>query len=369
MEVPQGRFKLLRQPHRADSPLRAWDAADEYLLQHIAEVGTGGTTWLSVNDSFGALAVALAEHRPAMWSDSLLAHQGAEQNLRRNGLPADAVALLPSTDDPVGPVDVAVIKVPRSNALLEDQLRRLRPLLSPASIVVGGGMTKHMPGSAIELFERLLGPTATSLARKKARLIHPTFDGERDVGPSPFPTSFRSDGGITLVNHANVFSRDRLDNGSRLLLANLPELGPDSQVVDLGCGNGVLGVALQRSDPSARVLFTDVSYMAVASAAATHAANDAPGDATFRVADGLADVEPGSLDAVVSNPPFHENQAIGDAVAWQMFTEAKAALRPGGEIRIVGNRHLGYHVKLKRIFGNCDAVASTTKFVVLSARR
>jgi 16S rRNA (guanine1207-N2)-methyltransferase len=52
-----------------------------------------------------------------------------------------------------------------------------------------------------------------------------------------------------------------------------------------------------------------------------------------------------------------------------MFTGSRAALRPGGELWVVGNRHLGYHVKLKRVFGNCDVVASNPKFVVLRAVR
>jgi 16S rRNA (guanine1207-N2)-methyltransferase len=52
-----------------------------------------------------------------------------------------------------------------------------------------------------------------------------------------------------------------------------------------------------------------------------------------------------------------------------MFEQAKNSLRTGGELRIVGNRHLGYHLKLKRLFGNCEVVASDRKFVVLSTIR
>jgi 16S rRNA (guanine1207-N2)-methyltransferase len=52
-----------------------------------------------------------------------------------------------------------------------------------------------------------------------------------------------------------------------------------------------------------------------------------------------------------------------------MFGTARAALRPGGELWVVGNRHLGYHVRLRRLFGRCDLVASDPKFVVLRAVR
>jgi 16S rRNA (guanine1207-N2)-methyltransferase len=39
------------------------------------------------------------------------------------------------------------------------------------------------------------------------------------------------------------------------------------------------------------------------------------------------------------------------------------------ELRVVGNRHLGYHLKLKKLFGNCETVAGNAKFVILKAVR
>jgi 16S rRNA (guanine1207-N2)-methyltransferase len=50
-----------------------------------------------------------------------------------------------------------------------------------------------------------------------------------------------------------------------------------------------------------------------------------------------------------------------------MFCDAKRCLQVGGELRIVGNRHLDYYQKLKRLFGNCTTLASNQKFVILKA--
>jgi 16S rRNA G1207 methylase RsmC len=96
--------------------------------------------------------------------------------------------------------------------------------------------------------------------------------------------------------------------------------------------------------------------------------------AHFVVGNGLFDLGYGEaamtgFDLVLNNPPFHENHAINDATAWQMFVESRDALRPGGELWVVGNRHLGYPAKLKRAFGNCDIVANDGKFVVLRATK
>ena len=52
-----------------------------------------------------------------------------------------------------------------------------------------------------------------------------------------------------------------------------------------------------------------------------------------------------------------------------MFIDARRVLKIGGELRIIGNRHLDYHGKLERIFGNCKLIGSNSRFVVLSATK
>ena len=59
---------------------------------------------------------------------------------------------------------------------------------------------------------------------------------------------------------------------------------------------------------------------------------------------------------------------MGDQIASQMFTQSKKHLRPNGDLWVVGNRHLNYHVALQRVFGNCRQLGSHPQFVVLAAR-
>lgn len=59
LRTPFGEARLARYPLRRRETLRAWDAADEYLLDELAGLGLGeGTRLLILNDSFGALAVS-----------------------------------------------------------------------------------------------------------------------------------------------------------------------------------------------------------------------------------------------------------------------------------------------------------------------
>lgn len=372
MTTAWGEYELSRFPEDPGDRLRAWDASDAYLLRHLAAEGTGlSGSVVVLGDRWGALATALAGHRPTQITDSYLSQEATRANLARAGVEPGAVRLLTTQDPPPERVDVLLVRVPKSLALLEDQLLRLAPAVHADTVVIGTGMVKEIHTSTLRLFERILGPTRTSLAEQKARLIHCSPDPSlrRPVNPWPYsydlPEGIGAVSGHTVVNHAGVFCADRLDVGTRFFLGHLPSGG--RRVVDLGCGNGVVGTAVALADPTAEVLFVDESFQAVASAEATYKANGVPGHAEFRVGDGLAGVAAGSVDVVLNNPPFHSHQATTDATAWRMFTGAARALRPGGELWVVGNRHLGYHVKLRRLFGNSLLVASDPKFVVLKA--
>ncbi|MGW0670457.1 methyltransferase [Streptomyces sp. NPDC002746] len=372
-------YDLARFPEDPRDPFRAWDAADEYLLRHLEGIDGASPVDLSgsvvvVGDRWGALSTVLAGHRPVQITDSYLAQRATAANLERNGAGADAVRLLSARDTPPERVDVLLVRVPKSLALLEDQLYRLAPAVHAGTVVIGTGMVKEIHTSTLKLFERIIGPTRTSLAVKKARLIHCTPDPAPVRASSPWPHRYElpddvgAVAGRIVINHAGIFCAERLDIGTRFFLKHLPvRSGPD-RVVDLGCGNGVLGLSAALANPEAELTFIDESYQAVASAEATFRANtDAGAEARFVVGDVLAGTAPASVDLILNNPPFHSHQATTDATARNMFHGARAALRQGGELWVVGNRHLGYHTQLRRTFGNCTTVAGDPKFVVLRA--
>ncbi|WP_327277142.1 methyltransferase [Streptomyces sp. NBC_01224] len=372
-------YDLARFPEDPRDPFRAWDAADEYLLRRLEGTDEAEPVDLSgavvvVGDRWGALSTVLAGHRPVQITDSYLAQRATLANLDRNGVDADAVRLLSARDTPPDRIDVLLVRVPKSLALLEDQLHRLAPAVHAGTVVIGTGMVKEIHTSTLKLFERIIGPTRTSLAVKKARLIFCSPDPALARTPSPWPHRYDLPEGVgpvsgrTVTNHAGIFCAERLDIGTRFFLGHLPARSGPDRVVDLGCGNGVVGLSAALANPEATVTFIDESYQAVASAEETFRANTGPdAKADFVVGDGPTRLPPASVDLVLNNPPFHSHQATTDATARNMFHGARAALRQGGELWVVGNRHLGYHTQLRRIFGNCTTVAGDPKFVVLRA--
>lgn len=352
-------------PMPEEAPLQAWDAADEYLLQDLPPAD--GPT-LIFNDAFGALTCALAARNPWNISDSFIAQQAARHNLHLNHLEAQAMTF----QDSLAPLPAApalvLIKIPKQLALLEQQLRALRTVVTPQTRIIAGAKARDIHNSTLALFEKILGPTTTSLAWKKARLIH-TQVTLPALPDAPTTLNWTLDGTPwTIHNHANVFSRTGLDIGARFFLQHLPE-NVDGEMVDLGCGNGVIGLTLLAQNPQAKVTFVDESFMALASSRLNveHNLPDALPRSEFVVNNALAGMEPDRFHAVLCNPPFHQQHAITDHIAWQMFNDARRCLKFGGELRVVGNRHLDYYRKLKKIFGNCTTVATGTKFVVLKA--
>tara|TARA_B100000809_G_C15136740_1_gene530953 strand:+ start:993 stop:2201 length:1209 start_codon:yes stop_codon:yes gene_type:complete len=385
---PFGDFTLKRYPEPLgrgqQQSLRAWDAADEFLLQQLHETleldPNVAPKLLLLNDSFGALGLALQQYRPYSASDSFLAQEGCRRNLVDNKLAIDSIHLLDSFQLPPLAVDYIVLKVPKTLALLEDQLYRLRTVVGAETKVIAAGMVKHIHTNTLKLFEKILGVTTTSKAKKKARLIfcqpqpqkwNADVGGEERSQESPYPTEYTLENTAHLLtNHANVFSRASLDIGSRLFIQHLPNGFTGKDIFDVGCGNGLLGLIAAERNPGARLHFYDESYMALASARENiERAFNGTQLAEYRADNCLASADDSSADLMLINPPFHQGNVVGDFIAWQMFVDAKRVLRPGGELWIVGNRHMGYHLKLQRLFGHCSTKASDAKFVILNVTK
>jgi len=299
-------------------------------------------------------------------NDSFVSKAACQHNLSENQLPTEHITFLDSLETLPTDIDLVLIKIPKNAGFLQYQLSLLSHL--PADIpVIAAGKAKEIHTSTLKSFNHFLSEPKTSLAVKKSRLIFSKTTAK--PVDSKFPVSWPLENtDFTLFNHANVFSRDSLDIGARFFLNYLPAGKKSMNIIDLGCGNGVIGLQTLNRMPNSKVTFVDESAMAVATAKhnVSHNLPTRLADCQFVHNDCLSDFEPNSADLVLCNPPFHQAQAITDHIAWQMFLQAKYTLRNGGELRIIGNRHLDYQDKLQRLFGNCKVLGNNKKFTVLS---
>ncbi|UJF18842.1 methyltransferase [Vibrio sp. SS-MA-C1-2] len=360
---------LQRFPIRKNETLQAWDSADEYLIHHFEQQqDLSPQHYLILNDTFGALSCWFQERsNVTLVTDSFIAKQATEQNLSSNNanpiLIQDGLKALPEAD-------AVMMKLPKSKRLLTWQLIQLCQALPDGTIVVTAGKAKDIHTSTLKLFERYLGKTTTSLAKKKSRLIFTTVDKSTSQ-PLPKPLSWSVDEyHITLTNHANVYSGESLDLGARFILPHLPKGDKYKHIIDLGCGNGVLTIRLAQLNPSAKITSIDESYMAITSATENCQLNVPDNhNIDLKVNNCLDDFDLNSADMVICNPPFHQQNTITDHIAWQMFNDAYQVLEPNGKLMVIGNSHLKYHEKLNRLFGNCSKVASNKKFVIYQSEK
>jgi 16S rRNA (guanine1207-N2)-methyltransferase/23S rRNA (guanine1835-N2)-methyltransferase len=373
-------LQLVRYPQDLQHPSwQAWDAADEYLIEYVEQnfQDLQSHSISIYNDDFGALACWFTAAKPLWVSDSYVAKQSCLINLQQNELPTESVTFYDSVTPVDSPAELVLLKIPKTTALLEQQLIDLQARVSPATKVIAAGKANLIQKSTLALFEKYLGVTTTSLAKKKARLIFCQPTGTKSHS-SPYPTIWFTDKPrFEISNLANVFARQQLDIGARFMLQHLTKLPnlDNKTVVDLGCGNGVLGLSILNQNKHTQVVFVDESYMAVASAKQNVIANlhKKESQSEFIVNNCLDNFTQKSkffeVDIVLCNPPFHQQNAITDHIAWQMFKDAKLVLKNGGQLFVVGNRHLDYPNKIKKLFGNATTVATNQKFSILSATK
>ena len=366
--TPFGDFHLQRHAARKEEPLQAWCAADLLLLEESHRLGIPGSDALVLNDEHGALCVALQP--AALWTDSALAALALRHNLAANR--RDRVMVVWSTQVPALRPRLAVLRIPKQLPYFEYQLAALARLLAPGGTVLAAGMDKHLSPAVADLLEHYIGPTERQPGQRKARLFSARLERRPGVPDAPSPASYYCDEVAgELQSLPNVFSRDKLDGGSRLLLAQLSRLAPAATLLDLACGNGVLGLAAFRAGLAPAVVFTDESAMAVASARANGARlfGSDQNAFVFHQGDGVADYSGTPADLVLCNPPFHLNHAMDEYAGRRLLQQCVRHLPPGGRLCLVANQHLDYLATLRRHFRRVEKLARDRRFIVWLAQR
>jgi len=169
--------------------------------------------------------------------------------------------------------------------------------------------------------------------------------------------------GTTLDLHSGsgVFSKERLDFGSKLLIETVNiEKG---RVLDLGCGIGVVGILLKKSIPSIDISFSDVNERAVALTKKNLRKHKLKAKVTK--SDGFEKITE-KFDVILFNPP----QTAGKKVCFALFEQSMAHLKKGGRLEIVMRRNKGarsYKEKLNEIFGNAETIKKKKGFEIITS--
>ena len=366
VNTPGGTISLKRYPRRRGEHKLAWNSADLLLLGYAAASGIAPANTLAINDEFGALAVSLGAEC-CVWSDSALARLALCQNAELNGLKPPR--LIPVTETPAGDFSLVLLRVPKQLSLFRYQLQILRESLAEGTLVVCGGMDKHLPRTLADTLEEFLGETERHRGERKARLFSVRVDKSCSATEVQGRQYFCEELGLQISSRPNVFSAAQLDIGTRALLEQMSRLPAVERVADLGCGSGVLGLAALQRNPQTVVDFIDESGLALASARDNVAAlfPQCLARCGFHWADGFEDYGGKAPGLVLCNPPFHQQHAVDDYSGRRLLEQSARLLEDGGELWLVANRHLPYSKTLAQHFTAVDRLSETSKFIVWRA--
>lgn len=159
---------------------------------------------------------------------------------------------------------------------------------------------------------------------------------------------------LHLATEAGVFSRFRVDPGTRLLIKHM-QVQPTDRVLDLGCGYGVVGLVAAGLAGEGRVTLVDINERAAALARENLRANGIENAEAF-AGDGFAPIASRIFDVIAFNPPIR----AGNAVIHQLIEQAKDHLAPTGRFYLVGRTQQGVvrlAAKTAQVFGQVQEVA------------
>ncbi|NUU06121.1 methyltransferase [Leifsonia sp. C5G2] len=367
-------YERLRRWPEVEAPnLFASDAADR-LIADLAGDAVSEPGLVVIGDGYGALTLAAA----ARGARGIRVHQDALTGERALDANADAFGLAgsfehrPLDDSLVRGARTVLLRLPRSLDALAEIATLIAEHARADVTVYAGGMLKHMTTAMNAVLAEVFGDVSASLARQKARVLtvrepHPAAATVLDRWPE---RALDPETGLWVCAHGAAFAGTSVDIGTRFLLTVLYQAVPEARTaIDLGCGTGVLASALAVSRPGLRVVATDQSAAAVASARATAAANGVADRVAVVRDDGLASQPDASADVIVLNPPFHIGGAVHTGIAHRLFSDAGRVLAPGGELWTVWNSHLGYRPALERAVGPTRQIARNPKFTITASRR
>ena len=269
------------------------------------------------------------------------------------GLVADAALVADS--------DTLIYYWPKNKPEAQFQLMNLLSLLPVGCDVFVVGENRSGVRSAEQMLAAFCPLTKIDSARR-CGLYHGRIEAQPTFDPQAWWDEYALDE-LTVKTLPGVFSRDGLDVGSQLLLSTFSP-HTKGKVLDVGCGAGVLPVALASHSPKVRLTLCDVSAPAVEASRATLAANGIEGEV---FASNVFSEVKGRFDMIISNPPFHEGRQTSLDAAQALIRGAVRHLNNGGELRIVANAFLPYPNVLDEMFGSHEVLAQNGRFKVYRA--
>jgi 16S rRNA (guanine1207-N2)-methyltransferase len=331
---------------------------------------------LHCGDGLVGVAVArrLAGGHLTMLDCHVVAVETARRTLRANDI-EDAEVMLGDCGHTVGDrtFDTVIALLPKGRAVWEQTIADAAALLCTGGDFYLSGANNSGIKSAAKFMQQVFGNVIVLAYKGGCRVLRSVKDAPIDPPQSDYyvwRTISACVGGMSLevVSKPGIFSWDRFDDGTRMLIECLQAhtLREDDQVLDMGCGSGALALVAARQASAGTAVALDVDCRAVEATRRTFEHNNIANGEVLLSDCGWA-VRDRSFSAVVANPPFHREQATTYAIAKRIIRDASERLRHRGRLYLVANSFLKYGPIIESAFGNATVLAQTNRFKVWHA--
>ena len=265
--------------------------------------------------------------------------------------------------------DLVLCHLPRQRVVQEELLGGAAAVLRPGGALYIVAHRQAGIRTALATARHLLGHCGVVRQRKGyhvAMAVRPPLGGFAIPSPTYHSHTVLVDDVETIVvGKPGVFAWDRLDDGTAALITAM-RIAPSEQVLDLGCGTGLAGVAAARRAPEGHVTLLDADLRAAEAAQRTLVANEVD-NAEVVLSDLGAELPASTFDVVITNPPFHQDIQTDPTAARRFVTAAQRLLRSSGRLYLVANRFLPYRPWLEAAFDHVAVALSNPRFSVWEA--
>jgi 16S rRNA (guanine1207-N2)-methyltransferase len=261
-------------------------------------------------------------------------------------------------------VKSALIYLPKSKCLIDMTLALVSGMVARGGTVVLTGGNDAGIRSADELYEKNIGPVEQKIVGNHSAMYVGKNQG---ISATKKLHDFLScstlsymEESIEVASLPGVFSTGKLDAGTKLLLDTIPYTAKN--VLDIGCGAGVIGTIYKKKSPESDVTMSDVSPLAVEATKKTVEKNKI--ETKVLLSDVFSKVS-GEYDLMLVNPPFHKGVGTDYSFIEIFARDARKHLVRGGAIYLVCNSFLAYEKKLELAGWSVSVAIDNNSFKVL----
>ena len=168
---------------------------------------------------------------------------------------------------------------------------------------------------------------------------------------------------VCLISDNGVFSKEKVDFGSELLLKNLDPSSMQGKVLDVGCGYGTIGLSLKVANVDLEVDMVDVNDRALELVGLGAIENNVTVNA-FK--SNMYENVTSKYHSIITNPPIR----AGKDVVYGIFEGALDHLEENGALYVVIRKQQGAESairKINEIFGNCTVLDKSKGYYILKA--